>query len=349
MAAAKYRILLIGPLPNLEANKIGGARVSFSELIHCFKKQNQDFQIINTKPFDTGWKRVLNPFYILTRFFNHIFRHDLVFLNVSQGGTKLLAPLLFLFCRLLNKKFVFRPFGGSLKAYYQRYSKLQKWIFKHSILKADLFFLQTQELVQYFSKMGGNIQQLPTSRDQPDVSLTSQHNSYQKRFVFMGHIKPSKGIDHLLEAKDLLDNSYTIHLYGPIADEKYHALAQKQYSPYQGLLKKAEVLATLRQYDVLVLPTFFSGEGYPGAIIEAYSLGMPVIATEWKAIPEIVQHSQTGFLIAPQSTQALIEAMQSFDQTNYQQFSKQAQNYFSTTFDADIVVQRVITALHSLS
>ncbi|MEM8906564.1 MAG: hypothetical protein AAGD05_01855, partial [Bacteroidota bacterium] len=164
MSRKKVHILLIGPLPNLTANKIGGARVSFSELVQQLEQRQYPFQLINTKPFDRGWKRWANPLLIVMAFFQKVWQCEVVFLNVSQGGTKTLAPLLYVFCKALNKKLVFRPFGGSLKAYYEKYPNWQKWIFHQTILKADLFFLQTKELVQFFKPIGGQIKQLPTSR-----------------------------------------------------------------------------------------------------------------------------------------------------------------------------------------
>jgi glycosyltransferase involved in cell wall biosynthesis len=69
-----------------------------------------------------------------------------------------------------------------------------------------------------------------------------------------------------------------------------------------------KVQQTLSKYDVLLLPTFYAGEGYPGAIIEAYSCGIPVIATAWRSIPEIV-HKNSGILIPPHSSAALANAI----------------------------------------
>lgn len=46
-------------------------------------------------------------------------------------------------------------------------------------------------------------------------------------------------------------------------------------------------------------------EGYPGIIIEAYSVGVPAIATNVGGIPEILEEGETGFIIEPMQVSAL--------------------------------------------
>ena len=77
---------------------------------------------------------------------------------------------------------------------------------------------------------------------------------------------------------------------------------------YKGILTHEQVSAKLISYDALILPTFYEGEGYPGVILEAYSHGLPVIATRWRSIPEIVDE-ESGLLISVRSPEALAQAM----------------------------------------
>ena len=56
-------------------------------------------------------------------------------------------------------------------------------------------------------------------------------------------------------------------------------------------------LELYRQADVFVMPTYFEGFGW--VFIEAMAAGLPVIATRINAIPEMVIHGETGFLIQP--------------------------------------------------
>jgi len=340
-------ILLIGPVTNVQAKLVGGATISFGYLIDYLEREKASFTLVNTKRY-FGWKKILNPFYVLLKVLLSVISADVIFLNSSQGGTKFLAPLLFILTKLFRNKFVFRPFGGNIKDYTQSYNSIQKWIFNHTILKSDIFFLQTNELMEHYKNENVHTVQLPTSRDEPEKNLLRGDNPFQKRFVYLGFVNSAKGMDQLLEARQLLGTEYTIHVYGPIMDETYNRKFEIQKGVYKGILKKEEVLRTIRDYDVLVLPTFYEGEGYPGAIIEAYSLGLPVITTNWKAIPEIVVQNETGLLIEPQSTEVLVTAIEHFDASNYSQYSSHAYAYFMDKFNSRKVTGQAIEQIRKL-
>ena len=345
MKSFKIKILVIGPLPNPSLNKVGGARVSFSFLIEYFQLNKVDFELINTKPFDQGWKRYLNSIIIFFNLIKKVAKADLLMINVSQGGTKFLVPLAFLVSKIFNKKFVFRPFGGSLANYYKNYSSIGKWVFQNTALKADLLILQTKELINYFQFANVETYWLPTSRNDHDIYVS--RTAFKNKIIFLGHIVEEKGIDIIIETYKVLKDKYSFEIYGPLKAEKYKAIF-KEIPIYKGLLNKEGVLNALAQNDVLILPTFFEGEGYPGVIIEAFSMGLPVIATKWKAIPEIVEHGENGILIPIKSSIALTKAVQSFNISNYSKYSENARRSFLKNHKAEVVTKNLMIKLESL-
>ena len=342
-------------MTNVKANLIGGATIAFGYLIDYLNQSKQSYTLVNTQQFPKGWKRYLNPFYVLVKVLLNFFSADVIFLNSSRGGTKYLAPMLFYLAKIFRMKFVFRPFGGDINEYTAAYGNWQKYIFRKTILKADILFLETKKLMQFYAKQNTNTIQLANSRNEPPKELLRGMRQYERRFIFLGFINKTKGINHLLEAAEQLGDSYTIHIFGPIRDnyndpkqERFAEKFKKQKGIYQGTLDKEKVLITLREYDVLVLPTYYKGEGYPGVIMEAYSLGLPVISTHWKSIPEIVVDKKTGLLIETKSTAALIEAMKFFDESNFEFFSKNARAYFQKYYSTKKVTGAAIEAIKKL-
>ncbi len=59
--------------------------------------------------------------------------------------------------------------------------------------------------------------------------------------------------------------------------------------------------------DVLVLPS--KREGLPRVILEAMSMGKPVIATNVAGCREAINHNENGLLVPPENVDALAEAM----------------------------------------
>ncbi len=68
-----------------------------------------------------------------------------------------------------------------------------------------------------------------------------------------------------------------------------------------------DVLNFFRIADIFALPSFF--EGLPIAILEAMALGIPTISTNITAIPEAIKHFETGILIEPGNSDALVSAI----------------------------------------
>jgi glycosyltransferase involved in cell wall biosynthesis len=62
-------------------------------------------------------------------------------------------------------------------------------------------------------------------------------------------------------------------------------------------LEPAEVVPTLRNYDALIFPSYYQGEGHPGVLVEAMMAGLPIITTQFRSIPELVQDGVNGLLM----------------------------------------------------
>lgn len=68
-----------------------------------------------------------------------------------------------------------------------------------------------------------------------------------------------------------------------------------------------EWLKLYHQADVFVMPTY--SEPFGWVFIEAMAAGLPIIATAINAIPEMVQHEETGLLIQPGDRSALVQSL----------------------------------------
>ena len=64
---------------------------------------------------------------------------------------------------------------------------------------------------------------------------------------------------------------------------------------HHGKMANEELLSLMSTVDVSLLPTLSDTYGY--SVIESYAMGVPVIGTACCALPELISHGETGFLV----------------------------------------------------
>lgn len=65
----------------------------------------------------------------------------------------------------------------------------------------------------------------------------------------------------------------------------------------------------LAEYDAMLFPTYWHGEGFPGIIIDAFVSGLPVVATDWSLNADIIEDGKTGIILKENTVESLVDAM----------------------------------------
>src|SRR4029077_1705443 len=71
--------------------------------------------------------------------------------------------------------------------------------------------------------------------------------------------------------------------------------------------QRRDIPDILSALDLFLLTSIY--EGLPLSVLEAMSVGVPVIATQVSGTPEAVLHERTGLLIRPANSSAVTEAV----------------------------------------
>ena len=319
------KILLIGPLLNKKNPQLtGGAVVLFQNLLSELERENIHYLVV-----DTNKKNYTNTFVAYMNIFIQIFRKQFQVEHLSLHSSRdylLLMPFILVCGKIFNKSTSLRKFGGEAWDTLTHAKGLKRMVLNTLFKNVNFLFLEMKFLVEQFKSLNKNTFWFPNVRNMPTIEL--QEKAFGKRFVFISHVKQEKGIDEIVEVVKLLDSSYTIDIYGVIEDEKYsEAYFKEQGISYRGALASDEVLSVLSSYDVLLLPSY--KEGYPGIVIESYSLGIPVITTNLIGLQEIVDEGKSGVMIGVKDVGALKKAIEYFTVDNYQEMSVYAREKFS--------------------
>jgi glycosyltransferase involved in cell wall biosynthesis len=139
--------------------------------------------------------------------------------------------------------------------------------------------------------------------------------SQPARVVVVANLISYKGHLDLLEAISLSDKRLQFVLVGegPMLNEllrKVNELGIQSRVEFAGFHKQPISVMTKCQFGVLASHS----EGMPNVILEAQSVGLPMIATNVGGIPELIQDSINGLLVKPHSPNELASVISWFSQ-----------------------------------
>ena len=138
----------------------------------------------------------------------------------------------------------------------------------------------------------------------------------EKIVLYVGNLKSIKGSDLLADTiKELKKSCYLDLQLVVIGDGGLRKSILVQIQSYGlaanikllGSLKHNEIASWMNAADVLFVPS--RNEGVPNVILEAMSIGLPVVATKVGGIPEVVIEKRTGFLVASHDARSLADAL----------------------------------------
>jgi glycosyltransferase involved in cell wall biosynthesis len=162
-----------------------------------------------------------------------------------------------------------------------------------------------------------NVHVVPNFKNIPSV-IAKENQNLNLRFVYLARLIEEKGVGLIIEAsRQLGENGFEIDFYGSTSvmySKDYFKKLGLNNVNYKGFLNldSKEGYSILASYDVLLFPTYFEGEGFPGVLIDAFICGLPIITTNFHANPEIVSDGISGIIIPPNNLEELTKAMSAF-------------------------------------
>lgn len=187
--------------------------------------------------------------------------------------------------------------------------------------QVELFLVEGDSMRTTFHECGfDNTITVPNFKS---ISFTPEKPSNFRsitKFVFLSRILPAKGCELIFEAINRLRNkgicNFKVSFFGPVAEE-YRSIFESRISAfdntdYAGFLDLKEFAGykKLAEYDVMLFPTYWDGEGFPGIIIDSYIASIPIIASDWNMNKDVVEEAKTGWIIPVKDVDALSEKME---------------------------------------
>jgi len=153
--------------------------------------------------------------------------------------------------------------------------------------------------------LGANIK----ANNMTKAEITKKFNLPEKYFLFVGTIEPRKNLAGAIKALNLLESGVSLAVAGQWGwknKEERELIKDSKRVIHLGYVDEADKAVLYKNAIALVYPSFYEGFGLP--ILEAMSLGCPVIAGNNSSQGEVL--SDAGLLVDPFNINEIKRAME---------------------------------------
>ena len=280
-------------------NFLNGQTVKTKNVYNALQKHYNMEEINKVDTYN--WKK--NPFKVLKKCIKSFKNSENIIILPAQNGVKVFIPLFFLLKKIYKRKVFYVVIGGWLPEILNK----RKGLLKKS-QKLDKIFVETNSMKEKLNELNvNNVLVMPNFKNIEIVKKEELKKNIEKpiKICTFSRVMKEKGIEDAIEVvkniNQKIKESCILHIYGQI-DENYKENFNKiieglpEYIEYKGIVEYEKSVQTIKNYDLLIFPTYYEGEGFAGTLIDAMSSGVPSIVTNWKYNNEIIKDKYNGYV-----------------------------------------------------
>lgn len=173
-----------------------------------------------------------------------------------------------------------------------------------------------------------------------------------------GRISRWKGQRELIEAIAMMNRrDFVVLIVGGVhGKDHYQAeletlVTQHNLGAVVRFVGRCEDMPAALMLADIVVSTSYDPEGFGRVVAEAMAMAKPVIVADHGAVPELVQHMETGWIIPPRDQAGLADAIQTMltmPAAQRADLGCRAQAHITTHFSRDLMCQRTMAVYDEL-
>ena len=242
------------------------------------------------------------------------FTRDIIVL-LSGNGMRFYFPILYMASKILGTRIYHDVIGGNQDTYVDRYPTFKKYLNEFHVN-----WVETENLKKRLEARGiGNCEVIPNFKRLNIAEPVPVEFSEPFCLCMLSSVMREKGIETAIEAIEAISHDAGKEIsrwdiIGLIDDgyqEQFEQIMKTVSSSvrYMGTVSYEKSVEAIKDYYALLFPTFWDGEGFPGTIVDAFSAGLPVIASNWSCNGEIISDKRNGVLYPNEDYGTLTEAI----------------------------------------
>lgn len=242
--------------------------------------------------------------------------HKNIIIMPAENGLRIFAPLLVLLNLLFNRKLHYVVIGGWLPEFLKKRKKLTK-----ALMSFDGIYVETNTMRKALEAQGfNNVYVMPNFKDLKILKESElvYHHTEPYRLCTFSRVMKEKGIEDAVNSVKTVNEQagrtvYTLDIYGQVDSAQTEWFNELKstfplYIKYGELVPFDKSVEVLKNYFALLFPTYYEGEGFAGTLLDAMAAGVPVIASDWRYNPEIV-NEKTGYVYPVHDNHAFVTTL----------------------------------------
>jgi glycosyltransferase involved in cell wall biosynthesis len=231
------------------------------------------------------------------------YRSKHIIILPAHNGIKVFIPLFYYLTKIFGAKLHYIVVG----AWLADEIKNNRFLL-NKLKKVNYVYVQTETLEKKLNYLGvyENIYIMKNFKPLKPISdkKINYMNSNSFKVCILSRINEKKGIESAINVINKINERFetkkiVLDIYGPIEDnykKKFDEILSSNVGTvlYNGSVDYDKTIEVLKDYYLFLFPTKYYTEGFPGTIIDAYSAGLPVLASEWESSKDIIKENYTG-------------------------------------------------------
>ena len=279
-------------------------------------------------------------------FLGSILSHDIVHIHISWSTTAKRKLAFFVLAKALNKKVILHLHSAAEPVLAAKMQFPYKYMFKHADVTIFLADRIKNELTIHYQVQRSIVIYNPCLDHKP--SSVTNWNERKKQIVFAGTITEKKGYIDLIKAFGLIaakhqDWKLIFAGNGEIENARKisKALNIENQVEFKGWINRDTLQELLAESSVFCLPSYT--EGFPMAVLDAWSQGVPVITTPVGGLADVLIHDINSMVFNPgdiNNLAALLDEMIA-DKAKRQQISEESIKLSLNVFNIDTIAKQL--------
>jgi glycosyltransferase involved in cell wall biosynthesis len=262
--------------------------------------------------------------------------------------------------KLLGKRLVTSLMGWDIYDPIHPLPKLLNPYLAHILNNSDMIVSPAKQLLSYVRQIcKRKIRIIPHGVDVARFNANIHQNDYKVKLglkkdevlaLSVQRLAPRKGVENLLYAMSIVVKENSKVKLAIIGDGSEKArlieltkkLGINKNVTFMGFVDFDDLPKYYSTCDIFVLHSLYELFGI--VLVEAMACGKPVISTKVGAIPEIVDHGKTGFLVEPKNPKQLAEAILKLasDEKLRNKLGSEGRRKAREKYDWDIIVDKYL-------